>query len=110
MNYSSFIIKIISKPKYSLSSQKIPFTEAVGKFYQFRKNEHTICKLSFWGKPAYEIIKYYKSKTINYVLVEGYISFQKSTFETIGITTDMEISIFKVYPLVGMGKTVVIKK
>ena len=96
MNYTSFIIKIISKPKYTLCDQKIPLTEALGKFYQFRNNPHTICKLSFWGRPAYEILKYYK--TNEYVLVEGYISSQESTFEKFDITTDIEISISKVYP------------
>ena len=98
MNYTSFIVKIISKPKYTISEQKIPYAEALGKFYQFRKNRHTICKLSFWGRPAYEVVKYSKSKTINYVVVEGYISFRKSTSEKFEITTDIELSVFKVYP------------
>ena len=97
MNYTSFIIKIISNPQYTLSKQKIPLTEALGKFYQFRNNPHTICKLSFWGRSAYEILKY--SKTNDYVLVEGYLSFRQFTFEKFDITTDIEISVFKVYPL-----------
>ena len=57
MNYTSFIIKILNKPHYTLYEQKIPFTEALGKFYQFQDNSHTICKLSFWGRSAYEILK-----------------------------------------------------
>jgi hypothetical protein len=96
MNYTSFIIKIISKPQYTLSEKKIPLTETLGKFYQFRSNSHTICKLSFWGRTAYEILKYHK--TTDYVLVEGYISFRQSTFEKFDITTDIEISVFKVSP------------
>jgi hypothetical protein len=97
MNYTSFIVKVLNKPQYTLCEQKIPLTEALGKFYQFRNNPHTICKLSFWGHPAYEILKYYK--TNDYLLVEGYLSLRKSTFEKFDITTDIEISIFKVYPL-----------
>ena len=97
MNYTSFIIKVINKPEYTLCEQKIPLTEALGKFYQFHNNSHTICKLSFWGRPAYEILKYYKVN--DYVLVEGYLSFQPSTFEKFDIKTDIELSIFKVYPL-----------
>ena len=76
-----FIIKIISKPKYTLCDQKIPLTEALGKFYQFRNNPHTLCKLSFWGRPAYEILKY--SKKNDYLLVEGYLSLRQSTFEKV---------------------------
>ena len=96
MNYTSFIIKVLNKPQYTLCEQKIPLTEALGKFYQFRNNSHTICKLSFWGRPAYEILKY--SKKNDYLLVEGYLSLRQSTFEKIAIDTDIEISIFKVYP------------
>ena len=96
MNYTSFIIKILNKPHYTIYEQKIPFTEALGKFYQFQNNSHTICKLSFWGQSAYEILKYYK--TNDYVLVEGYLSFRQSHFEKFDLTTEVEISIFEVYP------------
>jgi hypothetical protein len=97
MNYTSFIVKVLNKPQYTLCEQKIPLTEALGKFYPFRNNPHTICKLSFWGRPAYEVLKYYK--TNDYVLVEGYVSLRESSFEKFDITTNIEISIFKVYPL-----------
>ena len=96
MNYTSFIIKIISKPQYTFCDQKIPLTEALGKFYQFSDNPYTICKLSFWGQPAYEILKYYK--TNDYVLVQGYISLKQFQFEKFDITTEIEISIFEVSP------------
>jgi hypothetical protein len=96
MNYTHFIIKLINKPHYTLSEQKIPLTEVLGKFYQFHNNSYTICKLSFWGKSAYEILKYYK--TNDYVLIEGYLSFQQSYFEKFDIITEIEISIFEVYP------------
>ena len=96
MNYISFIVKVLNKPKYTLCEQKIPLTEAIGKFYQFRNNSHTICKLSFWGQSAYEILKYYK--TNDYLLVEGYVSLRKATFEKFDITTSIEFSIFKVSP------------
>ena len=96
MNYISFIVKIINKPQYTLCEQKIPLTEALGKFYQFRTNSYTICKLSFWGQPAYEVLKY--SRTNDYLIVEGYLSLRQATFEKLDITTDIEISIFKLYP------------
>lgn len=96
MNYTSFIIKILNKPHYTLYEQKIPCTEALGKFYQFHNTPHAICKLSFWGRSAYEILKYYK--TNDYVLVEGYLAFRESQFEKFDITTEIDISIFEVYP------------
>ena len=103
MNYTSFIIKVINKPHYTLCDQTIPFTEVLGKFYQFRNNSHSICKLSFWGRPAYEVLKY--SKTNDYLLVEGYLSLRPYTFKKTDITTNIEISIFKVYPfLVNLEK------
>jgi hypothetical protein len=104
MNYTSFIIKIITKPRYTLCDQKSPLTEAIGKFYQFRNNSHAICKLSFWGRAGYEILKYYK--TSDYILVEGYISFRQSTFEKFNIITDIELSIFKVYPVALTGEEI----
>ena len=96
MNYTSFIIKVLKKPKYTLCEQKIPLTETVGKFYQFRNNLSTICKVSFWGQSAYESLKYYK--TNDYLLVEGYLSLEPFTFEKLDITTNIELSIFKVSP------------
>jgi len=96
VNYTSLIVKIINKPRYTLCEQKIPYIEVLGKFYQFRPNSQTLCKLSIWGKSAYEIFKY--SKTHDYLIVEGYLSSSKSTFKKLDITTNIEISVFKVYP------------
>ena len=96
MNYTHFIVKMVTKPEQSSFKNGTLVTEFIGKFYQFRNNPHTICKLSFWGRPAYEVLKYYK--TSEYVLVEGYISFRKSTFEKFKTTTYIEISSFKVHP------------
>jgi hypothetical protein len=96
MNYTSFIVKILNKPQYNLCEQNIPLTETLGKFYQFRSNKYTICKVSFWGQPAYDALKYLK--TSNYLIVEGYISLRESTFETLNITTNFEITVFRVYP------------
>ena len=104
MNYTSFIIKIINKPHYTLFDQKIPLTEVLGKFYQFRNNSHTICKLSFWGYTAYEVLKY--SKTNDYLLVEGYLSFRSYKFKKFDMPTDIELSIFKVYPFVVKSKEI----
>mgnify|MGYP002045873478 CR=1 FL=1 len=77
--------------------QKITFTEALGKFYQFQDNSHTICKLSFWGRSAYEILKY--SKTNDYVLIEGYLSIEKKQSNLLNKTPKkIIITVLKVYP------------
>ena len=96
MNNTNFIIKILNKPEYILYEQTISLTEAIGKFYQFRNNSHTICKLSFWGQSAYDILKY--NKTHDYLLVEGHLLLRQATFKKSNIITNIELSIFNVYP------------
>ena len=101
MNYTSFIVKIIKKPHYTISEKKIPHTEALGKFYQFRKRKISgidrLCKISIWGKAGSNFIKYYKKN--DYLIVEGVLSLRKSEFEDLNLITDLEISVYKFYRL-----------
>ena len=62
MNYSSFIVKIIQKPKQNFFDNNIPFTEISAKFYQFRHSSYNICKLSIWGNLSDDVIKYYATQ------------------------------------------------
>lgn len=98
MNYSTLIIKIIAKPTQSFFDNKISVTELIGKFYQYRNNKFTICKVSIWGPLAYDLNKYYKVN--DYAIVEGYISVRESVFEDLNLKTTIEISASKTYPLV----------
>ena len=96
MNYSSFIVKIIQKPKQSFSDNNIPFTEILAKFYQFRHNSYNICKLSTWGNLSDDVIKYYQVN--DYLIIEGYLSRRKSILKDYNTINEIEISVFKIYP------------
>ena len=99
MNYTHFIVKIISKPEQSSFKNGITVTEFIGKFYQFRKiaNTDKLCKISIWGKSGSSFLKSYEKK--DFVIIEGYLSLRKSKFDDLNITTDIEISVYKFYPL-----------
>jgi len=96
MNYTSFMIKIIEKPEQSFFDNDISVTEMIAKFYQFRDNSYNICKISIWGNLSYDVMQYYQIN--DYLIVEGYISRRNSSFEKYNITTEVEISVFKIYP------------
>jgi len=96
MNYTSFIIKIIGKPEQSFFDNDISVTEIIARFYQFQDNSYNVCKLSVWGSLSHDVMQYYKLN--DYLIVEGYISRRNSNFEIPNITTEIEISVFKIYP------------
>ena len=81
MNYTHLMIQLIGKPKKSSLENEfpIPVTELVGKFYQFRKNKYTICKVVVWGNLAVDFLRYYGPN--DYILVEGHVSLQDSFIE-----------------------------
>jgi len=90
------MIKIIEKPEQSFFDNDISVTEMIAKFYQFRDNSYNICKISIWGNLSYDVMQYYQIN--DYLIVEGYISRRNSSFEKYNITTEIEISVFKIYP------------
>ena len=90
------MIKIIGKPEQSFFENDISVTEMIAKFYQFRDNSYNICKISIWGNLSYDVMQYYQIN--DYLIVEGYISRRNSSFEKYNITTEIEISVFKIYP------------
>ena len=96
MNYTSFMVKVIGKPEQSFFDNDISVTEMIAKFYQFRDNSYNICKISIWGNLSYDVMQYYQIN--DYLIVEGYISRRNSSFEKYNITTEVEISVFKIYP------------
>ena len=99
MNYTHFIVKIINKPEQSSFKNGILLTEFIGKFYQFRNvtSLDKLCKISIWGKSGSSFIKYYKKN--DFVIIEGYLSLRKSEFDNLSLTTDIEVSVYKFYPL-----------
>ena len=101
MNYTHFIVKMVNNPEQSSFKNGILVTEFIGKFYQFRKRKISgidrLCKISIWGKAGSNFIKYYKKN--DYLIIEGVLSLRKSTFDSLNLTTDLEISVYKFYPL-----------
>jgi len=101
MNYTSFIVKITQNPEQSFfgsGDSRISLVEILGKFYQFRTNSANICKLSVWGNLGYDVMQYYQIN--DYLIVEGSIARSNSHFEDHNLFTEIEISVFKIYPLV----------
>lgn len=98
MNYSTLLIKIITKPEQSFFDNDITATEFIGKFYQYRKNEYTLCKISVWGNLAYDVVRYYQLN--DYLIVEGYLLVQNSSSSLVDLNlkTSIEIIASKVYP------------
>jgi len=90
------MVKVIGKPEQSFFDNDISVTEMIAKFYQFRDNSYNICKISIWGNLSYDVMQYYQIN--DYLIVEGYISRRNSSFEKYNITTEIEISVFKIYP------------
>jgi hypothetical protein len=80
MNYSCFIIKILSNPIQSYFEDNISLVEILGKFPQIR-NKRTIeyFRISIWGNLADDVIKYYQIN--DYLIIEGYISVNQNLFE-----------------------------
>ena len=98
MNYSTLIVKIITKPTQSFFKNGICLTEFIGKFYQYRNNKYSICKVSIWGPLSYDLDKYYKVK--DYAIVEGYLSHRESNFEKLKVQAKIEMSAFRSYPII----------
>lgn len=96
MNYTSFMVKVIGEPQQSFFDNDISVTEILARFYQFRENSYNICKLVIWGSLSHDVIQYYQLN--DYLIVEGYISRRTSDFEDQNLKTDIEISVFKIYP------------
>ena len=96
MNYTSFMVKIIGEPQQSFFDNDISVTEILARFYQFRENSYNICKLVIWGRLSQDVMQYYQLN--DYLIVEGYISRRTSDFEDYNLKTDIEISVFKIYP------------
>ena len=104
MNYTTLIVKVITKPIQRSVDNGISVIEFVGKFYQYRNNKYTVCKVSVWSNSLLDLNEFYSIK--DYVIVEGHISIRESVFEDSKIKTSIEISTFKSYPLLMKPKKI----
>nr|QGW12729.1 hypothetical chloroplast RF41 [Nanofrustulum shiloi] len=97
MNYVSGIVRILETPRLYSVTTNISRTEFRVKLPQFRnKKSTTILKLVFWGDFAYDVVNYYRVN--DYILIEGYLAHKKEK-KSIGTLKNLEITVFKVYPL-----------
>ena len=48
MNYTNFLIRVISQPErsiFNVNNEDIIYAEFIAKFYQYRNNAYTLCKI-----------------------------------------------------------------
>ena len=97
MNYVGGIVRILETPKLHSLPNNIRRTEFRAKLPQIRnKKSPTIVKLVFWGDFAYDVANYYQVN--DYILIEGYLAYKKEESSK-GLFKNLEITVFKVYPL-----------
>jgi single-stranded DNA-binding protein len=95
MNYSCFIIKIVSQPTHNFFENSISSVQFVAKFPKIRnKSKIDYFNISIWGNLADDIIKYYKIS--DYLIIEGYISLFKEIYPI--KNNQVQISVKKIYP------------
>jgi len=97
MNYVGSIVQILETPKLSSLQNNISRTEFRVKLPQIRnKQSTTIVRLVFWGDFAYDVANYYRVN--DYILIEGYLAYKKEELSNRTLK-NLEITVFKVYPL-----------
>nr|YP_010215436.1 hypothetical protein Ycf41 [Thalassiosira rotula]UBQ34917.1 hypothetical protein Ycf41 [Thalassiosira rotula] len=100
MNYVILAVKVIKNSGQSFFADGTSLTELIVQLPQTRKNNTTIIlQVSIWGKLSYDVAKYYQSE--DYIVIEGYISVRNINTDRITNLLDkqVEISVFKLYPL-----------
>ena len=100
MNYSFFLVKIISKPEQSFFKEEKAIAEVIVKYIPVSKKFNSVdtFNISVWGTLSYDIVKYYNIN--DYVLVEGFISIRNNNLKNkIFIKNkQIDLSVLKVYP------------
>ena len=102
MNYAILTVKVIKNSGQSFFEDGTSLTELVVQLPQISKNyPKLILNLSIWGKLSYDVAKYYKSN--DYLIIEGYILIKNLNVDSLKslnlIDKQLEISVFKLYPL-----------
>jgi single-stranded DNA-binding protein len=100
MNYAIFAVKVIQNSGQSFFADGTSLTELTVQLPQVRKNNvKIILKVSIWGKLSYDVAKYYQPD--DYIIIEGYISIRDINTDCIVnlLNKQIEISVFKLYPL-----------
>lgn len=100
MNYVILAVKVIKNSEQSFFEDGTSLTELTVQLPQVRKNNLTVMlKASIWGKLSHDVAKYYQPD--DYIIIEGYISIRAINLDrSINLLNkQVEISVFKLYPL-----------
>ena len=102
MNYVILTVKVIQNSGQSFFADGTSLTELVVQLPQISKNyPKLIVHISIWGKLSYDVAKYYKPD--DYIIIEGYILIKNLNVGSLKslnlINKQVEISVFKLYPL-----------
>lgn len=96
-NYFSGIVKILEAPKEFSLNSKIQGTSFRVEVPQKRKN--SVVLVLIWGNLGRDVQKFYKQK--DYILIEGYTSFQFNKLSQLTPKTSKQvhITVVKIYPI-----------
>ena len=102
MNYVILTVKVLQNSGQSFFQDGTGLTELMVQLPQISKNyPNLIVHLSIWGKLSYDVAKYYKLD--DYIIIEGYILIKNLNVSSLNslslIEKQVEISVFKLYPL-----------
>ena len=102
MNYVILTVKVLQNSGQSFFLDGTALTELVVQLPQISKNyPKLIVHISIWGKLSYDVAKYYKPD--DYIIIEGYILIKNLNVGNLTslslIDKQVEISVFKLYPL-----------
>lgn len=96
-NYFSGIVKILETPKeFSLNSK------TQGTYFHVevpQKRKKSVLSVLIWGNLGRDVQKFYKQR--DYILIEGYTSFQSNPFSqsTIKTSKRVHVTVTKIYPI-----------
>ena len=98
MNYSTFLVKIIEKPRQRCFEKDILAVEMMVKFIPSRpKKSIKVFKISLWGSSANNVLK--SCKVNDLLIIQGYISLRENKNKKVfRKDKEVEISVLKVYP------------
>lgn len=97
-NYIGTIVKILETPKTKTIKNKISVAKFRAQLPQIRKTQ--VVSIVVWGNLANDIVKYYGIN--DYILIEGYLSLQKSVISKLNRKTlkRAQITVLRVYPFI----------
>jgi hypothetical protein len=98
MNYSNFIVKLVTLPEQSFFESE---TSLVKIEVQFSENDDNTfignLSLSVWGNLVNEFKTHYQRN--DYILIEGSLSFIEKISKNYEVENEIELTISKSYPL-----------